>query len=443
MRLCRCVDFGYRIGTGRQATRQAVTKQHKTALVVGGGIVGLACAHGLAREGFATTILDDANESRPASWGNAGHLAVEQVEPLASLDSFKRALPLFLKGGGPIAAPPGDVRAWLPFFLRVARASGRESFRRGTAALTACMERAMPAWRRLVADAGCAELLIEQGHFVVWESARTAKDALARWRRTNTGTATWRGATPAELEQLRTLVASHLCAAIRFEGSGQVRDPGLLLDALKTSISAAGGTFVQARATAIAPADTGAVSVTSDDGSSRTADIVLIAAGVDSGGLLRQAGTAVPIIAERGYHIQSPPGAWPDDLPPIVFEDRSLVVTGFQSGPRATSFVEFARHERPATEARWSTLERHIDDLGLPFGKPRSRWMGARPTLPDYLPAIGRSSVAANLFYAFGHQHLGLTMAAVTGELVADLACGREAAVDLRPFDVGRFSWRR
>jgi D-amino-acid dehydrogenase len=420
-----------------------VTKQHKTALVVGGGIVGLACAHGLAREGFATTILDEANESRPASWGNAGHLAVEQVEPLASLDSFKRALPLFLKGGGPIAAPPGDLRAWLPFFLRVARASGQERFRRGTAALSACMERAMPAWRRLVADAGCAELLIEQGHFVAWESARTAKNALARWRRAETGTATWREATPAELGRLRTLVASELPSAIRFEGSGQIGDPGLLLDAIKASIGRTGGTFVRGRATAIASANAGAASVTSEDGSSHAADVVLIAAGVDSGRLLRQAGTAVPIIAERGYHIQSPPDAWPGDLPPIVFEDRSLVVTGFQSALRATSFVEFARHERPATEARWSTLERHIDELGLPFGRPRSRWMGARPTLPDYLPAIGRSPVAANLFYAFGHQHLGLTMAAVTGELVADLVCGREAAIDLRPFDVGRFSRRR
>jgi D-amino-acid dehydrogenase len=331
----------------------------------------------------------------------------------------------------------------LPFFLRMARASGRERFRRGTAALTACMERAMPAWRRLVADAGCAGLLIEQGHYVVWESARTAKEALARWRQANTGAATWRDATPAELEQLRALVASCLYAAIRFEGSGQVRDPGLLLAALKASIGAAGGTFVQARATAIVPADTSAVSVTSEDGSARTADVILIAAGVDSGRLLRQAGTVVPIIAERGYHIQSPPDAWPGDLPPIVFEDRSMVVTGFQSALRATSFVEFARHERPATEARWSTLERHIDELGLPFGKPRSRWMGARPTLPDYLPAIGRSSFAANLFYAFGHQHLGLTMAAVTGELVRDLVCGRETEMDLRPFDVGRFSRRR
>lgn len=419
----------------------AMTVQQKTALVVGGGIVGLACAHRLAREGFSVSVVDANSASGSASWGNAGHLAVEQVEPLASVASFKKALGMLLKGDGPIATPVSEMRVWLPFFLRMARASGTTRFLSGTAALTACMEQALPAWRRLVTDAGCPELLLEQGHYVVWESARTAKDALANWQQANTGGATWREATAAELAQLRALVTSHLHAAIRFEGSGQVRDPGLLLDAIKASIGATGGAFVQARATAIVSADAGA-SVMTDDGRSRTADVVLIAAGVSSGRLLRQTGVFAPIVAERGYHIQSARQAWPADMPPIVFEDRFMVVTGFQSALRATSFVEFARHERPATEARWSRLERHIDDLGLPFGEPRSRWMGARPTLPDYLPAIGRSPVAENLFYAFGHQHLGLTMAAITGELVADLACGREAAIDLRPFDVARFSRR-
>jgi D-amino-acid dehydrogenase len=418
-----------------------MTKQPKTALVIGGGIVGLACAHRLAREGFSVSVVDANGAPASASWGNAGHLAVEQVEPLASVASFKKALRMLLKGDGPVATPVSEMRVWFPFFLRMARASGRTRFLSGTAALTACMEQALPAWRRLVSDAGCPELLQEHGHYVVWESARTAKDALASWRQANTGGATWREATAAELAQLRELVAAHLHAAIRFEGSGQVRDLGLLLDAIRASIGAAGGAFVPARATAIGSADAGA-SVTTDDGRSRNADVILIAAGVSSGRLLRQIGTFAPIVAERGYHIQSARRAWPADMPPIVFEDRSMVVTGFQSALRATSFVEFARHERPATEARWSRLERHIDDLGLPFGEPRSRWMGARPTLPDYLPAIGRSPVAENLLYAFGHQHLGLTMAAITGELVADLACGREAALDLRPFDAARFSRR-
>ncbi|MFZ2237879.1 MAG: FAD-dependent oxidoreductase, partial [Dokdonella sp.] len=71
-------------------------------------------------------------------------------------------------------------------------------------------------------------------------------------------------------------------------------------------------------------------------------------------------------------------------------------------------------------------------------GEP-TRWFGARPTLPDYLPAIGRCRAVDNVLYAFGHQHLGLTLAAITGELIAQLAAGEATDVALAPFDLARF----
>ncbi|MEX2495753.1 MAG: FAD-binding oxidoreductase, partial [Woeseia sp.] len=376
---------------------------------------------------------------KPPSWGNAGHLAVEQVEPLASAASFRKALLLLLKGGGPVRAPAEDVRTWLPFFLRMVRASAPSQFRRNTAALAACMDRAIPAWRRLLEEAGQPDLLMQKGHYVVWESKRSAKASATRWKRTNTGSASWVGASREELGRLEAMITAKLHGGIRFQTTGRIRDPDMLLDALKHSVASANGKFVAARVSKAA-IDRNASRLVTEDGKSFHADVVVIAAGLDSGRLLRDAGCPVPIIAERGYHIQSPAGAWPPDMPSIVFEDRAIVVTGFASALRATSFVEFARHDRPATPARWEMLERHVDELGLPFSRPRSRWMGARPTLPDYLPAIGKSALSDNLFYAFGHQHLGLTMAAVTGEIITDLVCGRQPPIDPRPFDVRRFS---
>ena len=154
------------------------------------------------------------------------------------------------------------------------------------------------------------------------------------------------------------------------------------------------------------------------------AGIVVVAAGVASAALLQPLGYRVPIIAERGYHIQSANAAWPAGLPPIVFEERSMIVTPLRSGLRAASFVEFGRAQSPADPRKWARLKRHVVELGLPFQEPYSEWFGARPTLPDYLPALGRSRRADNLLYAFGHQHLGLTLAAITGELIAALARG-------------------
>jgi D-amino-acid dehydrogenase len=146
----------------------------------------------------------------------------------------------------------------------------------------------------------------------------------------------------------------------------------------------------------------------------------------------------VPLIAERGYHIRSRDFDWPEHLPPLVFEDRSLIVTRYRDSLQAASFVEFGSADAPPDERKWERLEQHVAELGLPMRPPFERWMGARPTLPDYLPAIGRSERASNLFYAFGHQHLGLTLAPITAELIRAQINGISTPVDLAPFTLQR-----
>lgn len=116
-----------------------------------------------------------------------------------------------------------------------------------------------------------------------------------------------------------------------------------------------------------------------------------------------------------------------------------MIVTRYAGCVQAASFVEFVGIDTPPDPAKWARLEAHVAALGLPLRPPFTRWSGARPTLPDYLPAIGRSAHAGNLLYAFGHQHLGLTLAAVTGESIAALAEGSVPPIDLAPFGLQRF----
>jgi D-amino-acid dehydrogenase len=417
------------------------TSKRNTAIVVGSGVVGLCCAYRLTRAGIQTKVIGPSAAGISPSWGNAGHLAVEQVEPLASGKSMRKALGQLFTSGA-IRIPVGEIRYWLPFFLRLAGAARNPRFRAGTVALTSCMQRAAPAWRALLAEIGQPQLLVEEGHFVVWESRRSADAGKARWNSIETGPASVRDASAEEMHRLGSLVKRRIHGAIRFDRTGQFTDPGLLLENLESSIAASG-----------ASRDTGLVArITSDgragailetvDGEKHEADAIVIAAGVASGKLLASAGLFAPVIAERGYHIQAPANGWPDGMPPVVFEDRSLIATNFASGLRASGFVEFGRPERAPDNALWRVLQAHVAELGLPFGRPVTQWMGSRPTLPDYLPAIGQSPHIDNLFYAFGHQHVGLTLAALTADLVADLITGQRPATDLRPFDIGRFSAR-
>lgn len=398
----------------------------RSALVIGGGIVGLSAALSLAERGFDVRLVDDAPAVPPASAGNAGHIAIEQSAPLASIATL-RALPRRLAVfGGAAVFPPSAVGAWLPFGLRLLRAATPARFRTGEAALAALLERALPAWRWRLAAAGATDLLREAGHLVAWESAASAvrgrREALAG----ATGPVTCTDIGTEDAALLDAAVPGRIAGAVRYRGTASVTDPAAVLDALRRALLAAG-----------CHADTGRVTSLAD--AAQDAAVVVAAAGVRSASLMREIGHAAPMIAERGYHVEAPSVAWPTGLPPVVFEDRSVVANGFTRRLRLTSFVEFSRPDAPPDARLWHRLEEHARGLGIAFDGTPDRWYGARPTLPDYLPAIGRSRRDPRVIYAFGHQHLGLTLGPLTGELVADLATGRRPPVDLTPFAIDRF----
>ncbi|MFC3579604.1 NAD(P)/FAD-dependent oxidoreductase [Sphingomonas hylomeconis] len=400
--------------------------------VVGGGIVGLSSAVALAHAGYVVSVFEVDATRNAASWGNAGHIATEQVAPLSSPASLRSAPGRLFSRGGALDLPLAMIRHWLPFALRMLCASTPARFAQGRAALAPLLASALPAWQRLAAAIGAPELISTEGHFVLWESADSARRGRAAWHAADTGTATFRDATMAELDAIDAINGTPYLDGIRFAGSGQITDLGELATALERALLAAGGRIV--RETALITVIDGMASVVGID-----SDLVLIAAGARSGALIRAAGHKVPLIAERGYHIRAAADAWPAELPPIVFEDRSMIVTRYRDQVQAASFVEFGAADAAPDAAKWRRLEQHVAALGLPLTGPFTRWIGARPTLPDYLPAIGRSLRAGNLLYAFGHQHLGLTLAPITAELVVALAQGVAPAIDLAAFDVERF----
>ncbi|HEX9933035.1 MAG TPA: FAD-dependent oxidoreductase [Allosphingosinicella sp.] len=399
-------------------------------IVVGGGVIGISCALSLQARGIAVTVADPQG-LRPASLGNAGHIAVEQVEPLASMATLKALPGMLFARGGPVALPVREIGTWLPFALRFARASAPRRFEAGKRALSAIAGAALPAWQRQLERAGAADLLLDHGHFAVWQDARAAEDGRRRWAAADTGAVTVRAATDVEIAAISYQLGRPLAGGVRFDGSAQIADLDLLASALVRAFEQAGGIRVRGAAASVT-----ANEVVLETGETLAADALLVAAGAASGGLLRPLGHRVPLIAERGYHLQAAQSDWPLDLPPVVFEERSMVVTRFRSGLRAAGFFEFGRASAPPDPRKWARLRANLRELGIAFSDP-VEWMGARPTLPDYLPAIGRTR--SGLFYAFGHQHLGLTLAAATGEAIGALVAGDTPFFDLEPFAIERF----
>lgn len=412
----------------------------KTALVIGGGLVGVACAWQLQRAGFRCSVLDGADPTQAASWGNAGHLAIEQIDPLASVANLRSLPGRLAVFGGPVGLPLRDIAAWLPFGLRLMAAAAPARFFQGRGVLSSLLAQAMPAWHRLVAQTATAQHLRVDGHFVAWESASSADRGMRHWLAADVGEARVQAASPADLAQLRAQFNQRPVGAVRFHNTGQILDLVQVRAGIGQAIRRQGGSVRVALAAAV-DVTQGRATVRLTEGAPLEADLVLVCAGAGSAELLRASELLVPLIAERGYHLEVPTPAdfAPEVLPPVAFEDRSVIVTRFASTLRIAGFTEFARLQSPPDQRNWARLMRHAQALGLPIGPAARPWIGARPTLPDYLPAVGRSRAAPNLMYAFGHQHLGVTLAAITGELVAAMASGIDPAVDVRPLDLARF----
>lgn len=405
-------------------------------VVVGGGVVGLACALRLRLAGVDCLVIDPMRDGEAASWGNAGHIAIEQVAPLASWDTVRSLPRRWFGRGGPVDVPrPWAIAPWLWRFLRACSPARHAA---GQQALRGLLAEAMPAWRRLLQDIGRPGLLRESGHCVVWETADGERRGRAAWLHGDIGEARATPLTDKALAMLQARLDPPLRAGLHFEGSAQVADTGQLMRDLRAALLDRGGQWLRANVAGLAHVD-GHAAIVLDDGRRIEADRILIAAGPGSRSLMGDLGEHAPLIEERGYHLQWRDHDWPDQAP-VVFEDRSVILTRFDGGLRLAGFVEFVPPGMPPDVRKWQRLRAHAVALGLPVRGEPEAWCGARPTLPDYLPAIGRSRTAGNVCYAFGHQHLGLTLAAATADRVLALFRDPGDTSPVAPFGLQRFA---
>ncbi|HEX9473292.1 MAG TPA: FAD-binding oxidoreductase, partial [Steroidobacteraceae bacterium] len=175
------------------------------------------------------------------------------------------------------------------------------------------------------------------------------------------------------------------------------------------------------------------------DGSGpRLADAVVVSAGLGSQALLAPLGVHAPLQSVRGYHIELP-GQSPFLDAPVLHTNEHILVTPMAGRLRASSYMEFAAEDAPADAAKPAALRRKVRALGYACEANGPSWVGSRPILPDYLPGIGRAPGPIRLYYAVGHQHIGLTLAPVTGDLIADLVAARPPRLPVAAFDLRRF----
>ncbi len=408
----------------------------RTIAVVGAGIVGAACALRLARAGHAVTLIDREGPGRGCSRGHAALIATHATEPLSSPETLKSALRYLFGEHAPLAIHPRYLLRALPWMLRFALATRR--FEEGTAALAALQEQSLAAFTRLLDDAGLESLLKARGHLMVTETREGRATLTARQKVFDGRGIKSRWLDRNDIEQLAPGLSPAVMGGLYFADTAHVTDPLRVCRGLAIALERAGGVVEKAEVHGIEARGERGFTLAAGE-RSFDCDIVIVAAGAWSGPLARQLGHRVPLDTERGYNLTT--DGWYSDLTlPVGSLERHTYLAPLASGLRITGFSELGGVSLPPVSRRFDKLREHLHAL-VPAAElsGSTEWMGHRPSLPDHLPVIGRSSRHPGALFAFGHQHLGLTLSAVTAEIIEALVAGREPPVDPAPFRIERF----
>jgi len=407
-------------------------------VIVGAGIVGLASAFKLAEAGRAVLLVDRKGMAEETSRGNAGAFAFSDIMPLATKDVLRK-LPKWLGDPlGPLTVRPEYLAQITPWMLRFWRAGWPDRVAAGVKAQAALMRLARAEMEALVAAAGIASLVRSDGVLELYESEaelRRAQPEIDAKTREGIEIRIVRGA---DLAALQPGLDPRFVAATFIPKWQTVSDPYEFALAIGKAATARGVAFRQAEVKALRPLGQGAA-LDFADGTSLTAGKVVVACGAWSRRLTAPLGDLIPLDTERGYNTTLPPGAF-DLRRQLVFPGHGFVVTPLSTGIRVGGAVEFGGLDLPPNFKRSDAMLKKAA-LFMPGLRTEGgrQWMGSRPSLPDSLPAIGRSRPSPHILYAFGHGHLGLTQSAATGRLLADLVTGAAPSLDLAPFSPQRF----
>ena len=411
--------------------------------VIGAGMVGVCAASWLQRDGHSVFLVEAGEPGHGASFGNAGCLNGSSVTPV-SMPGVIRNVPRWLLDPlGPLSLRWTYLPAIAPWLVRFVRSGTPDKVRAQARALRPLVGPTLEALKPLVAAARVEDLVHRLGHLYVYRSAESLeKDRLAWQLRRENGVEIDEFDAD-ELRQLEPALSRDYVRGVLVRENGHTSNPLGLVERLLGHFVRSGGELVRARANGFRLDGRRLAAIQTDSGD-LPADAAVVCAGAYSKPLAAALGDRVPLETERGYHLMI---SDPERMPriPTADADGKFVATPMDTGLRFAGTVELAGLAAPPDWRRARILLAQGRKMlpGLAASHPEERismWMGHRPSLPDSLPVLGPSRASPDVFYAFGHGHVGMTAAPMTGKIVAELVDGRPPAIDIAPFAPDRFA---
>ncbi len=414
--------------------------------MIGAGVVGMATASCLLRDGHEVFVVDPDPPGEGASFGNAGCFNPSSVVPMSMPGSW-RNVPKWLSDPlGPLAIRWSYMPTLAPWLLRYIRAGTPTRVQQQARALTTLLASSLDDWAPLVRNAGAEDLVRRNGILIAYRSQASWAGDRAAWDLRRANGVTWDELDADELRQFEPALSRDYARGIHVPGNGNTTSPHALVLRLSEAFQRDGGTLLRARALGFTLDGRRLRAIRTDQGE-LAADAAVIAAGARSKPLAAAVGDPVPLETERGYHLMIRDAEVAPRIP-TTDADGKFVVTPMRDGLCLAGTVELAGLDAPPNWRRSRMLLDQVTRLlpGLSSSYPEERisvWMGHRPGMPDSLPVLGASRASPDVFHAFGHGHVGMTGAPTTARVIAGLVAGRPAPFDLAPFRADRFAVSR
>jgi D-amino-acid dehydrogenase len=409
-------------------------------IVLGAGIVGVAAALQLQKRGRAVVLVDRKPPGEETSFGNAGLIQREAYYPYSFPRGFQKLIRYALNGESEAHYQVSSLLGMASPLFQYWRNASPERIERTIRVNRPLFERCLIEHELLAREAGVTDLLRPGGWVQLFRKASSfdARMGEAARLRAEFGVSS----TPLDAAGLAAvephLDATRMAGAIHWHDPASLREPVQLTRAYVRHFEALGGRFVSADARTLAQ-DKQEWCLADTQGGQISARDAVVALGAWSTDVIRPLGYRLPLFVKRGYHVHYRARGNATLNHTTIDADTGFAMAAMERGIRMTTGAEFAHRDAPPTPVQvdrcaprareWLPLEDQVET---------TPWMGRRPCFPDMIPVIGPAAHHKGLWLLFGHAHHGLTNAAVSGRLIAEMVTGEVPFCDVSGFAANR-----
>ena len=405
--------------------------------IIGAGIQGISNALFLQKKGFEVTIFDREDPGSPAaSYGNAGHFSPYACVLMNRPDILTDVPAMLLSSTGPLALKWNYVPKMIPWFIQFIRNCTTKRMMHTAKNMNQILNLALSAYDELFDDIELNGLVEKKGILYIWNDQSLKSRDLEIKVRDELGV-DQQVVSPKEIHDLEPNIKPFYHGGVYYKLGRHARNPKKILLKFFDLFLKKGGKFLKKNVQDIN--FDGEKPAIKTETQRYIFDKLIIACGAFSKKLTDNLGERIPLDTERGYHVHFKDC---DHLlkRPVIFSNRGFGITPMEQGLRVVGTVEFGGLKNPLSKSRVKNLINNAKYMLGDLPEHEDEWLGFRPTLPDFLPVMGPSKNYKNIFYCFGHHHLGWTLGPISGKIISGMIAEENTNLNLDPYSPKRFS---